>query len=139
MPDIRDIMRRAVAVMVVPELVKGGFIVGGEGGDAVLLTRSAGGKFENPRFYFLGSLSLGLQIGLEVAEVVLCVMSQRALQAWAHDEVKLGAQAGLTVLVVGTNAQAAATTNANKAFVGRDPRRRNVKYISPATTAKITL
>lgn len=110
---VRNVMQRAVAVMVVPQLIKGGFIVGGEGGDAVLLTRSASGKFENPRFYFLASVSLGLQIGLEVSEVVLCVMSQRALQAWAKDEVKLGAKAGLTVLVVGTSAEAAATTNAN--------------------------
>ena len=31
-----DLLKRAKAVMVVPELVKGGFFVGGEGGSGVL-------------------------------------------------------------------------------------------------------
>jgi lipid-binding SYLF domain-containing protein len=99
--------------MVVPELVKGGFFVGGEGGNAVLLTHDAKGGWGNPLFYTLGSLSFGLQIGVEVAEVVFFVMSDRALQAWTKDEVKLGAKAGLAVLVIGSNAEASATTNAN--------------------------
>jgi lipid-binding SYLF domain-containing protein len=44
---------------------------------------------------------------------VFRVMSDRALDAWMHNEVKLGAQAGLTVAVIGSNAEADATTNAN--------------------------
>jgi len=107
-----DLFKRARAVMVVPQLVKGGFFVGGEGGNGVLFER-AGTGWGNPLFYTLGSVSFGLQIGLEVAEVVLFVMSDRALRAWTGDEVKLGAKAGLTVLVIGTNAEAATTTNAN--------------------------
>ena len=70
-------------------------------------------KWSHPAFYTLASASFGLQIGIEVAEVVLFVMSERALNAWMQDEVKLGGQAGLTVLVVGSNAAAAATTHAN--------------------------
>jgi lipid-binding SYLF domain-containing protein len=107
------LFRRARAVMVVPQLVKGGFIFGGEGGNGVLLARMANGSWSQPAFYAIGSASFGLQIGVEVAELILFVMSERALQAWMQNEFKLGAAAGLTVLVVGTNAQAAATTNAN--------------------------
>lgn len=107
-----DLFRRARAVMVVPQLVKGGFFVGGEGGNAVLLRpQDAGGG--DPLFYTLAAASFGLQIGIEVAELVLFVMSEKALRAWTQDEVKLGASAGLTVLVVGSNAGASATTNAN--------------------------
>ncbi len=108
-----ELFRRARAVMVVPQLVKGGFFLGGEGGNGVLLARLADGTWSQPAFYTLGSASFGLQIGVEVAEVILFVMSERALQAWMKNEFKLGAAAGLTVLVVGSNAQAAATTNAN--------------------------
>src|SRR5262249_45456342 len=63
-------------------------------------------------FYGLGSGSLGLQIGFETAEVVFFVMSDKALRAWMENEVKLGAKAGLTLIVVGSNTEAAATTNA---------------------------
>jgi lipid-binding SYLF domain-containing protein len=100
------------AVMVVPQLVKGGFFFGGEGGNGVLLARTSGRTgWSNPAFYMIGSASFGLQIGIEVAEVVLFVMTDRALNAWLQDEVKLGAQAGLTVLVVGSGAEAATTTH----------------------------
>jgi SH3 domain-containing YSC84-like protein 1 len=105
-------LRRAKAVMIVPQLVKGGFFVGGEGGNGVLLARTDG-IWSYPAFYTVAAASFGLQIGIETAEVVLLVMSDRALDAWMRNEVKLGAKAGLTVLMVGSNAEAAATTNAN--------------------------
>jgi lipid-binding SYLF domain-containing protein len=108
----RQLFQTARGVMVVPQLVKGGFFIGGEGGNGVLMARH-GANWSHPAFYALASASFGLQIGLEVAEVVLFVMSERALNAWMRDEVKLGGQAGLTVLVVGSNASAAATTHAN--------------------------
>jgi lipid-binding SYLF domain-containing protein len=106
------LLRRAKAVMIVPQLVKGGFFVGGEGGNAVLLARTGNG-WSYPAFYTLGGASFGLQIGVETAEVVFLVMSDRGLNAWMKDEFKLGAQAGLTVLVIGSNAEADATTTAN--------------------------
>jgi len=108
-----ELLRGARAVMIVPQLVKGGFFVGGEGGDGVMLSRVAGRAWGQPAFYVIGSASFGLQIGLEVAELVLFVMSGRAEQAFLKDEFKVGAEAGLTVLVVGTNAQAAMTGNAS--------------------------
>jgi lipid-binding SYLF domain-containing protein len=97
----------------VPQLVKGGFFFGGEGGTGVLLGKDASGAWSYPAFYTVAAASFGLQIGIETAEVVFLVMSDRALAAWMDDEVKLGAKAGLTVLVVGSNAEAAATTHAN--------------------------
>jgi SH3 domain-containing YSC84-like protein 1 len=109
----RDLLTRAKGVMVVPELIKAGFFFGGEGGSAVLLARREDGSWSDPAFYVLGSASFGLQIGVETAEVVFFVMSDRALKAWMEDEVKLGAKAGLTVLMIGSNAEASATTNAN--------------------------
>jgi lipid-binding SYLF domain-containing protein len=110
--DAPRLFHRAHAVMVVPQFVKGGLFLGGEGGNAVLFTPSGEG-WGNPLFYTLAAVSFGLQIGIEEAEVVLFVMSQKALRAWTQDSFTLGAKAGLTVLVVGSNASAAATANAN--------------------------
>jgi lipid-binding SYLF domain-containing protein len=108
----KDLFQSAKAVMVVPQLVKGGFFFGAEGGNGILVARE-GNHWSNPAFYTLASASFGLQIGLEVAEVVLFVQSDRALRAWMTNEVKLGGQAGLTVLVLGSSAAAAATTHLN--------------------------
>lgn len=108
-----ELLKRARAVMIVPELIKGGFFFGGEGGTGVLLAKARDGSWSPPAFYTIAAASFGLQIGLETAEVVLFVMSDKALKAWMKDEIKLGAKAGVTVLMIGTNVEAAATTNVN--------------------------
>jgi len=106
----RDLLRHARAVLIVPNLVKGGFFFGGEGGNGVLVRRE-GDRWSNPAFYTLGSASFGLQIGLEKAELVMFVMSQRALDGLQRSKFKLGAGAGLTVVTVGANAQGATAPN----------------------------
>ncbi|HLY57030.1 MAG TPA: lipid-binding SYLF domain-containing protein [Stellaceae bacterium] len=111
--NAKDLMHRARAVMVVPGLVKAGFFLGGEGGDAVLMTRTVGGGWSDPAFYTLASASFGLQAGVEEAEVVMFVMSDRALQAFMNDEFKIGAQGGLAIATLGSEAEAATSSNLN--------------------------
>jgi lipid-binding SYLF domain-containing protein len=106
----RDLLRRARAVLIVPGLVKGGFIFGAEGGDGVLLAHN-GRRWSSPAFYTIGSASFGLQIGIESAQLVMFVMSDRALNAIERDKFKLGASAGLTIVTVGANAQGATSGN----------------------------
>jgi lipid-binding SYLF domain-containing protein len=97
-------------VLIVPRLVKGGFIFGAEGGDGVLLKRN-GRSWSQPAFFTLGSASFGLQIGIEQAELVFIIMSDRALSGIVHGETKLGAGAGLTVVTLSSGAEGATTTH----------------------------
>jgi lipid-binding SYLF domain-containing protein len=105
------LLHRARAVLVVPQLVKGGFFFGGEGGNGVLVARRANGTWSDPAFYVIGSGSFGLQVGIKLAELVMFIMSDRALQAMMNHGFKLGTEAGPTVLVVGSNAQGTITGN----------------------------
>jgi SH3 domain-containing YSC84-like protein 1 len=109
--NARELIKRAKGVLIVPSLVRGGFFFGGEGGSGVLLTRGPGNDWSNPAFYTLASASFGLQIGLEDQEMVLFVMSERALNDFMADEFKIGAQAGLAIVTLGTTAEASTTTN----------------------------
>src|ERR1700742_4041027 len=77
--NARQLLQDARAVLIVPRLFKGGFLVGGEGGDGVLLVRGPGNTWSNPAFYAIGSASFGLQAGLEQSEAVLLGMTQRGL------------------------------------------------------------
>jgi lipid-binding SYLF domain-containing protein len=101
-------IHNARGVLIVPRLVKGGFIFGAEGGDGVLLRRNGRG-WSSPAFYNLGSASFGLQIGLEQAELVFIIMSDRALRGIEQGETKLGAGAGLTVVTLSSAAEGATT------------------------------
>ena len=106
----RTMLQNARAVYIVPKLVKGGFIFGAEGGDGVLLHRTGHG-WSTPKFYGMGSASFGLQAGLEQAELVFIINSDRALRGIEHGELKLGAGAGLTVVNLSSGAEGATTVN----------------------------
>lgn len=99
------LLHDAKAVIIVPSLVKVGFIIGGQGGDAVLLRHNAG-VWSYPAFYSMGSGSFGLQAGIDSAQVVLLIMSDRALAAVEQERFKLGSEAGLAILMAGGNAGA---------------------------------
>ena len=62
------------AMLIAPRIFKAGFFVGGEGGQAVLMTRGAHG-WSDPAFYTVGSASFGLQIGAQESEMIMFVMS----------------------------------------------------------------
>jgi SH3 domain-containing YSC84-like protein 1 len=109
--DITAKLARARAVLIVPDLVKGGFLVGAEYGTGVLLTRDRTGRWSSPAFYSIASASFGLQIGVQDAETLFIIMSDGGLSAIMNNRMKLGADAGVAVAVVGAGASASTTTN----------------------------
>ena len=104
----KDMLGGARAIYIVPKLVKGGFIFGAEGGDGVLLRRTGHG-WSTPKFYGMGSASFGLQAGLEQAELVFIINSDRALRGIESGNFKLGANAGVTVVTLSGGAEGATT------------------------------
>lgn len=101
----------ARAVVVLPTVIKAGFIGGGESGNGVLLARRDDGSWGYPAFYTLGAASFGLQAGIQDTEVVLVVRSDKALNAIIEHQGKFGADLGLTVGVIGVGMEASTTTN----------------------------
>lgn len=108
--DMRRQLGRAKGVFVVPQLIKGSFIIGGEGGSGLLLARHGSG-WSQPSIYTLAAGSIGLQIGGEVSEVMLLLMSDRAVQAILRNEFKLGADASVAAGPVGIGIEASTTSN----------------------------
>jgi SH3 domain-containing YSC84-like protein 1 len=100
-------MRRARAVLIVPRLIKGGFFIGGEGGNGVLMLQARNGTWSNPAFYAIGAASFGLQAGLEQSELILLVMTQKGLDGLLRNQFKIGAQAGIAVATLGSGVEAA--------------------------------
>jgi lipid-binding SYLF domain-containing protein len=98
----QSLLRSAKGIIIVPSLVKVGFIIGGQGGDAVLLRRN-GATWTYPAFYSLGSPSLGLQAGVSSAQIVMLLMTDRAVEAVRQERFRLGTEAGLAVGMAGGN------------------------------------
>jgi len=112
-----QLLHRAKGVMIVPSLIKGGFFLGGEGGTGVLLTRGMNHEWSYPAFYTLASASFGLQIGGEEAELVVFSLTEKGLQAFMKDQFKIGAQAGLAIVTLGSTAEADTTAALNADLV----------------------
>jgi lipid-binding SYLF domain-containing protein len=92
------LIAKAKGVLVYPQILEGGFIIGGSGGTGVLLVRDEQtGTFSAPAFYTMGGLSIGLLAGGQAAEVMLLINSQKALDSLLSTKVKLGA--GVSVAV----------------------------------------
>jgi lipid-binding SYLF domain-containing protein len=103
----RETAKRARAMLVIPRLRKGGLLFGGSGGSGVLLARDQGGAWSYPAFYTMSSVTFGAQIGGEVAQTILVVMSDRGLDSLLASSVKLGTALEVAAGPVGTGTSAA--------------------------------
>jgi len=109
---INELLLRAHGALIVFELIKAGFILGGEGGTGVLLRRDADiGRWGYPAFYNFGAGSIGLQFGVSVSEVIFLFMTKEGLELAMSDKMKFGADAGVAVANLGGGAEASTTTN----------------------------
>jgi len=103
----RENVHRARGIFIVPQMLRGGFIIGGSGGSGMLLARDRKtGEWSYPAFYTMGSVSLGLQIGADVSEIILMVMTQKGLDAMLSTEFKLGADVSVAAGPAGASAKA---------------------------------
>ena len=91
-PDAVRMMSGARGVLIIPELVQGGFILGAAGGRGVLLARTKPGDWSYPVFYGMGSGSIGLQVGGKVSEIVFIIRTEKGLQAILDHKFKFGAE-----------------------------------------------
>ena len=106
---LHDNIKHAEGVLIFPQIIKGGFIFGASGGTGVFLARDKKtGDWSDPAFYTLGSVTFGLQIGGEAAEVIMLAMSPKAVDSLLSSSFKLGADASVALGPIGGGAKAQA-------------------------------
>jgi len=96
----------AKAMVIIPRSLRGGFIFGASGGNAVMIARNNDGSWSEPTFFTIGSLSFGLQAGIEGSEVILAIMTERGMQQLLSSTVKLGGDLTLAAGPIGAGAKA---------------------------------
>lgn len=111
MDRFRDLLPKAEGIIILPGVIKGGFVFAAEGGSGVLLAKDPAGRWSDPAFYFLAAGSVGLQAGAQVGDVVLLLFSRDAVASIIEHQGKLGADLGLIIGTVGAGVEASTTTN----------------------------
>ncbi|MGD0509908.1 MAG: lipid-binding SYLF domain-containing protein, partial [Terriglobales bacterium] len=74
-----EVVKSAKCIMVIPHLVKAGFIIGGKHGRGVAVCRTGAG-WSAPAFISVSGGSWGLQIGAEGVDLVMLVMNDSGLR-----------------------------------------------------------
>jgi lipid-binding SYLF domain-containing protein len=108
MPDKgipEEVLSGAKCIIVVPDLIKGGFIIGGKHGRGVASCRTPEG-WSAPAFVSVGGGSWGLQIGVEGVDLVMLVMNDRGLQHLLSSKFEMTGEGSVAAGPVGRHTSA---------------------------------
>ncbi len=100
-----EVLNGARCIVIVPELIKGGFIFGGKHGRGVASCRTPEG-WSSPAFVSVGGGSWGLQIGIEGVDLVMLVMNDRGLQHLLSSKFELTGEGSVAAGPVGRHTSA---------------------------------
>ena len=110
----QHILERAEAIVVIPSLVKGGFIIGAQHGRGVMSVRDRDANtWSAPGFVALTGGSIGWQIGVQAVDLVLLVMNRDGVKDLLDNEFKLGANASVAAGPVGRQGEASTDASLN--------------------------
>jgi SH3 domain-containing YSC84-like protein 1 len=100
-----EVLNGAKCIAVVPDMAKGGFIVGGEHGRGVVTCRTAHG-WSAPAFISIGGGNFGFQAGAQSVDLVMLFMNDKGVQGLLSSKFELSGEASATAGPVGRHASA---------------------------------
>src|SRR6201997_768994 len=100
-----EVLSNAKCILVVSNLIKGGFILGGKHGRGVATCRTSAG-WSAPAFVSVGGGSWGLQIGVEGVDLVMLVMNEQGFQHLLSSKFELSGEGSVAAGPVGRHASA---------------------------------
>jgi len=104
-----SLLKKCYAIVIIPSAVGGGFIIGGNYGQGVIVAKNKKtNSWSAPSVCTLAGGSFGLQIGGQATDIILLVMNERGLDGLLQSKFKLGGDASIAAGPWGRDAQAAA-------------------------------
>ena len=98
-PRIAGLLADAKGVFLMPKYVRAAVGVGGGGGPGVLLVRNEAGEWSDPAFFHVGSVSVGVQVGVQAGPMALILNNEKAVSHFSkQSNFALSADSGLTVV-----------------------------------------
>lgn len=101
------LLRDAEGLVIVPKLLKGGFVVGIRHGRGVLVTKDEAGNWTAPSFVTVTGGSLGWQAGVQATDIVLVFATRKSLEGLWQGKFTIGAGVAAAAGPVGREAAAA--------------------------------
>ena len=102
----KDVLSGAKCVAVIPKLIKGAFVVGGEHGKGVATCRTPEGNWSSPAPFEVSGISWGPQIGGKSTDLMMFIMNEEGMNGLMKGHIKLGADVSAAAGPVGRSASA---------------------------------
>lgn len=102
----KDVLDGAKCVAVIPKLIKGAFIVGGEHGTGVATCKTANNRWSAPAPFSVSGVSWGPQIGGKSTDLMMFIMNDQGMTGLLKGHIKLGADVSAAAGPVGRSASA---------------------------------
>jgi lipid-binding SYLF domain-containing protein len=103
----RSLLTSAEGLVIVPGILKGGFVIGVERGRGVVLVRDENGNWQLPQFVVITGGSIGWQAGVQATDLVLVFKSKRSVQGLLTGKFTVGVDAAAAAGPVGREMSAA--------------------------------
>ena len=114
----QDHVKEAQALLIAPQVLKGAFFLGVDGGSGVLLVRDdETKKWSQPAFYTLGGISFGFQWGGQASELILMARTKGAVEKLFSSSFKLGGDASIAAGPYGGGVEGATSANLQADFL----------------------
>ena len=94
-------IENASGVAIIPNVVKGSFIVGARHGKGVLFVREPNGTWHAPVFISLTGGNIGWQVGVQSSDIILVFKTPRSIQGILNGKLTLGADVAAAAGPVG--------------------------------------
>ena len=99
-----SVLEGAKCLAVIPKLVKGAFVVGGEHGKGVATCRTGPGAWSSPAPFSVSGISWGPQIGGKSSDLMMFIMNDEGMNGLMKGHIKLGADVSAAAGPVGRTA-----------------------------------
>lgn len=139
-----NVLAKAKCVAIVPDMVKGGFVIGAQHGKGVATCRTPQG-WSSPAFFTITGGTWGAQIGAESVDLVMLFMNDEGARHLLDSNWKIGGEAGVAAGPVGRQAEASTDYKMNDQiltysrtrglFAGLDLNGANVRQDDSSTQA----
>lgn len=100
------LLNKAEGLAVFPGVIKAAYGIGGQYGRGIVVIKSETGAWSNPAFIRIIGGSIGWQIGVQKADVILVFKTRKSIENMAAGKITLGADISVAAGPVGRQAEA---------------------------------
>tara|TARA_B100001059_G_C17803067_1_gene567412 strand:+ start:669 stop:1496 length:828 start_codon:yes stop_codon:yes gene_type:complete len=91
----QNLLSRAYAVAVIPDVVKAAFGIGARRGKGIIVIRQNDNSWSNPAFITLTGGSIGWQVGAQSTDIILVFKTRKGVEGIENGSITLGADASI--------------------------------------------